>query len=346
MVTSNTIRFVVLSALLMQTVSITSVIVEWELKKICGKKLLYMGDHHDTPCFASLEKEQLYCFVNELEKYSLTNESPVHIQIEHLSNVDLSNSNENLLTHLIDNLSDKCLKNVTFENSETRAAVGCAEDILRFISRETDCIDGKVNLSLIPPCLKRSSATQSFYLTSVTVEDIKAEYELVIRSLEEKISLIEDNIVKKALLESFSSAKKHYTNLVEYYFNYFEDRNNEPLVDLVQSELDIRPDYIKEFLKDIFEASGSFFELTLFTGIFIHEAPFIITIAGARHISRLNGISTHIPLRFRETIDAKHDLSWSNNTLDEDIPVIQVSDFTFFEKRPEKVAVCSRCILF
>ncbi|MBA3751509.1 hypothetical protein H0X06_01740 [Candidatus Dependentiae bacterium] len=341
----NSIRFFVLSNLLIYTAISNTVIIKWELDKVCGKKILSVSDLHNNPYFEALEKEQLYCFINQLENYSLTNESPVHIQIEHLDPY-YSKSDEGLLTHLKSLLEEKCLEKVTFENSETRGASGCAKDILEFVKKKLKENDKTIDLSLQDLSSQRSTATHTYYVSHVTLKDIKDEYESVIDMVEKKILSIKDPIVKDVLLKRLSTAKEGYVWLIEQYLNLLHERETEPLVDIVQSEWEKNPTYIEYLLDNIFEQSGSFFEISLFAGIFTQDAPFAIIIAGASHIRRLNGIAGSISMTLRECIDAKGDSLWPQNTPHKNIPVVQTSDFTFFEKRPEKIAQCSRCILF
>ncbi len=341
MLYSNKTCFFVLSSLLIYTASVTSVIVKWEHDIICGKEVLYLGDVHNIPCFAPLEREQLYYFVDQLENYSLSNERPVHIQIEHSGH---SHAEEGLITHLKTILEEKRLKNVSFENSEIRGASVCAKDILSFIT-SPDSTDEERDPSFISPSAKRATHSQLFYVTSVTLKDIKEEYKLIISELEEKISLLENGPVKNAALDRFSSAKGNYSYLEED-LNSFHDVETEPLVDLVKRELQIRPTYIKSLLRDIFEYSNSFLAVSLFVGIFTHEAPFIVIITGYYHVMELNGIASHISLTLREQIAQsayEDDDSYEN---EQDMYVVPVSEFTFFEKRAEKVEQRSFCMLF
>ncbi len=341
----NSIRFFVLSNLLIYTAISNTVIIKWELDKICGKKILSISDLHDNPYFEALEKEQLHCFLNELEKYSLSTECPVHIQIEH-SDPYCLDADEGLLTHLKPLLEEKCLEKVTFENSETRGASVSAKDILDFVKKKLKENDKTIDLSLQEMCSQRSTATHTYYVTQVTLKDIKDEYESVIDRVEKKILSIKDPIVKEVLLKRLSTAKEGYVWLTEQYLNLLHERETEPLVDIVQSEWEKNPTYIEYLLDNVYRKANSLFEISLFAGIFIHDAPFAIIIAGGSHIRRLNGIASSISMTLRECIEAKGETIWPQNTPNEDIPVLQTSDFTFFEKRPEKIAQCSRCILF
>nr|MBA2307502.1 hypothetical protein [Candidatus Dependentiae bacterium] len=278
MLYSNKTCFFVLSSVLIYTASVTSVIVKWELKTICGKEILYMGDVHNIPCFVPLEREQLYYFVNQLENYCLSSERPVHIQIEHS---DDPQGEEEMLTHLKTILEEKRLKNVSFENSEIRGASVCAKDILSFITSQGFTAEER-DPSFISPSSKRATQNQLFYVTRVTLKDIKEEYKLIISELEEKISLLDNGPVKDAALNKFSSAKGNYNWLEENYLDSLQEVETEPLVELVKKELQIRPDYIKKLLYEIFQASNSFFPLFLFVGIFTHEAPFVVIITRYR----------------------------------------------------------------
>nr|MBA2306550.1 hypothetical protein [Candidatus Dependentiae bacterium] len=77
-----------------------------------------------------------------------------------------------------------------------------------------------------------------------------------------------------------------------------------------------------------------------------HEAPFVVVITGYRHVMQLNGITSHIPGRLRKQIAYStypEDDSYEN---EQDMYVVPVSEFTFFEKRAEKVEQRSFCMLF
>ncbi|MBA2307101.1 hypothetical protein H0W26_03135 [Candidatus Dependentiae bacterium] len=325
--------------------SLEGVVTYWSTCKLTTipkpKELITVADVHNLRSFALLEKEQLEDFIKRLELHASTCNQLLHILIE---SSEAKNQHKEILTGLIGAVNEKSLKNISIDNAEIRCASAAIIRILGWIKK------GGLLGDIPKEARAISGDGRICYLTTVTLQDVIDEYYFITTQLKEKFSLINDTKINEIYEDHLSIIAQQYNEIDKLYFKRMsKEILLKPFVEYLHStaqyissssSLELSevhyPEEMGDLMYGIRNVSCDLFDLAIFEKMISSDVSRVMVIAGEDHIARVNGLI--LPLNPEEQM-SKGESSRTTKDGCQVVP-LQPSKFIFFEKQPEKQAMC------